>query len=151
MRLADISQHTLEATILPVNPLNGQRPFIDPTSSFENLPPKRARYSPPFGATSPVHMAGAKQFTPRQYVPYTTGHDFIHNGITPQTPLNLGGPLPTFLQTPGMGAMGAHDLHMPNSPFMGMMNGLNGVINGVIGGFGIGGFPFGMNMVRFWR
>ena len=92
-------------------------------------------------------MSGAKPFTPSQYVPYSAGQDFMHNGITPQTPLNLGGPLSTILQTPGMGAMGGHDVHMPNSPFMGMMNGLNGVI----GGFGVGGFPFGMNLVHFWR
>lgn len=139
------SQRALDTSSLPANPMNGQQPHIDPTSSFDTLSPKKARYEPVYINGFPTPAPDAKPFTPGQSMPYVSSHSYVQNGVAPQSPLNLGGPLSTPAQTSSMGAAGVNGLNVPQSPFMGMINGSNGVMG--MQGFGMGAFPFSMNMV----
>jgi len=135
-------QRALDTTSLPPNPKNGQVPHIDPSSSFDNLPLKRARVSPAFGTHSPHSpkvTLGPEPFTPG----FISSFGYMQNAAAPQSPLNLGGPLSTPAQTPNMGAHVANGMNVPQSPSMGMINGMMGM-----GGFSMVNFPFNMNMVR---
>lgn len=127
--------------------MSGLQPHIDPISTFDNFPPKRTRYSPPFGNGSAVPLHDAKPFTPGQSAPYVSSPSYVQNGHPPQSPLNLGGLMSTPAQTPNMGGLSAQGLNVPQSPY-GMMNGMSGIMG--VSGFGMGPFPFNINMVRIW-
>ncbi|WWC60861.1 uncharacterized protein I303_103437 [Kwoniella dejecticola CBS 10117] len=145
----DIMKRPFDTSTLPANPMNGMQPQIDSSSSnVETFPPKKARYdasAQPSHIATPggqTHFGGNKHFTPGQF-----GMGGSNNGFT-GTPLNLGGPLhQTPQQTHGMGQPGsATGNGMQGTPF-GMMNGLNGMMG--MGGFGMGGFPLNMNMQNY--
>ena len=134
-------QRALDTSSLPVNPVNGMQPQIDSSSSFDNMPPKRAR----LGGDSPGLAAGAQPFTPGAVTPYVSNGSFVPDGGHNQSPLYLGGPLSTPSQTPHMGRMGG--LAVPQTPFMSMVNGMNGMMP--MGNMAMSpAFPYGMGMVR---
>ncbi|WVR05342.1 hypothetical protein IAU60_002356 [Kwoniella sp. DSM 27419] len=144
----DIMKRSFDTSSLPVNPMNGMHPQIETsTSSFDSFPPKKARYDATQQNATPGPIGGNKPFSPGQFNAQPMGY---MGGVT-STPLNLGGPLhQTPHQTPGAivqpGALPGHGMTVPNTPFVGMMNGLNGMM----GGFGMpANFPFQMGMQSF--
>jgi hypothetical protein len=104
-----IPQRALDLSSLPVNPMTGTMPFIDPaTATNENAASKKARYSPLPSPAQPGSTASVG-FNPNQY------------GAT--SPIHFGGPLAT-PTVPGRQANNA--LTVPSTPIMGMM-GMNGM------------------------
>ena len=126
--------------------MNGLQPHIDATSSFDSVLPKKTRLSPAFGAGSPALIPAMKGYIAGQSTPYISSPSYIPNGGAPQSPLNLGGPLSTPIQSPSMAARPTtNGLNVSQTPFIGMMNGMNGVMG--MGSFGIPAFPYNVNLV----
>ncbi|KAK4687739.1 hypothetical protein P7C73_g2371, partial [Tremellales sp. Uapishka_1] len=155
----DIMKRSLDTSSLPVNPLNGLLPHIDPSSSFNDIPPKKARYSPaqvPGTAIGTPVNPGKVAYSS----PYNSTPGFYPNALpdlarygmaNAQSPINLGGPLSQgHMQTPvgatnmgsGVGASGSANL-LNQTPFMGMLNGMG--LNGMQLGM-MAGFPLAMGM-----
>ncbi|ORY28315.1 hypothetical protein BCR39DRAFT_535461 [Naematelia encephala] len=119
-------KRALDTSSLPVNPLSGRNPHIDAASSFENVPPKRARYQPAFSSSSPS-IGGS--YLQQPIMSPGNGPQSSHHFNVPLS----AGPLATPTQPPnivqgmnspyGMGVMGMnfgmpYGLGYPQSPIL---------------------------------
>lgn len=140
-RADGLYQRALDVSSLPVNPMTGVSPHIDPASSFSDAPPKKARYSPNLPPQPSTAGPSIPSFNPPQQVfP-------AFNGAPMASPLNLASPsspLPpqsaaSLGPQPSLRTNGP-SLTVPSTPIMGMMNGVMGYPMSPFGGFN-------MNMV----
>lgn len=103
-----------------MNPLTGAAPIIDsPQSSFENVPPKKARYSPINTTASPGLQIN------HQHIPGTfTPGSLFNGGVSGiASPIHMGPMLSGGMATPnGPGRMGVNGLNVPQTPMGMMMN-----------------------------
>ncbi|RSH93879.1 hypothetical protein EHS25_006531 [Saitozyma podzolica] len=135
----DDMKRALDVSSLPVNPMTGVSPHIDPASSFSDAPPKKARYSPNLPPQPSTAGPSVPSFNPPQQVfpamasPLNLGSP--SSPLPPQSAASLG-PQPS-LRTNGP------SLTVPSTPIMGMMNGVMGYPMSPFGGFNMNMGSFG--------